>query len=56
MKLFKSIILVGLGVFMLSLASCDDILDTDPYDRFTKDNYFTSETNVQLFANYFYTP
>jgi hypothetical protein len=54
MKLFKSIILVGLGVFMLSLASCDDILDTDPYDQFTKDNYFTSETNVQLFANYFY--
>ncbi len=54
MKLFKSIILVGLGVFMLSLASCDDILDTEPYDQFTKDNYFTSETNVQLFANYFY--
>ena len=54
MKLFKSIILVGLGVFMLSLASCDDVLDTEPYDQFTKDNYFTSETNVQLFANYFY--
>ncbi len=54
MKLFKSIILVGLGVFMLSLVSCDDILDTEPYDQFTKDNYFTSETNVQLFANYFY--
>ena len=54
MKLFKSIILAGLGVALLSLASCDDILDTDPYDQFTKDNYFTSETNVQLFANYFY--
>ena len=54
MKLFKSIILCGLGVVLLSLASCDDVLDTDPYDQFTKDNYFTSETNVQLFANYFY--
>ena len=54
MKLFKSIILAGMGVVMLSLASCSDILDTEPYDQFTKDNYFTSETNVQLFANYFY--
>lgn len=54
MKLFKSIILAGMGIVLLSLASCDDILDTEPYDQFTKDNYFTSETNVQLFANYFY--
>ena len=54
MKNFKSIILCGLGVVLLSLASCSDVLDTDPYDQFTKDNYFTSETNVQLFANYFY--
>lgn len=54
MKNFKSIILCGLGVVLLSLVSCDDVLDTEPYDQFTKDNYFTSETNVQLFANYFY--
>lgn len=54
MKLFKSIILAGMGVVLLSLASCDDVLDTEPYDQFTKDNYFTSETNVKLFANYFY--
>ena len=38
----------------LMLASCSDLLDTEPYDKFTKQNYFTSETNVQLFANYFY--
>ena len=38
----------------LMLASCSDLLDTEPYDQFTKGNYFTSETNVQLFANYFY--
>ena len=54
MKSLKSIILCGLGVALLSLVSCSDVLDTDPYDQFTKDNYFTSETNVQLFANYFY--
>ena len=54
MKLFKSIILCGLGVVLMSLASCDDLLDTEPYDQFTKSNYFTSETNVELFANYFY--
>ena len=36
------------------LTSCSDLLDTEPYDQFTKQNYFTSETNVQLFANYFY--
>ena len=54
MKSLKSIILCGLGVVLLSLASCDDVLDTEPYDQFTKANYFTSETNVQLFANYFY--
>ncbi|MBO4723372.1 MAG: RagB/SusD family nutrient uptake outer membrane protein [Muribaculaceae bacterium] len=38
----------------LLLTSCSDLLDTEPYDKFTKQNYFTSETNVQLFANYFY--
>ena len=54
MKLFKSIILCGLGVVLLSMSSCSDVLDTEPYDKFTKSNYFTSETNVQLFANKFY--
>ena len=38
----------------LLLTSCSDLLDTEPYDQFTKQNYFTNETNVQLFANYFY--
>ena len=38
----------------LMFASCSDLLDTEPYDKFTKQNYFTSETNVELFANYFY--
>ncbi|MBQ0115230.1 MAG: RagB/SusD family nutrient uptake outer membrane protein [Bacteroidales bacterium] len=38
----------------LMLTSCSDLLDTDPYDQFTKDNFFTSEANVKLYANYFY--
>lgn len=38
----------------LLLTSCSDLLDTEPYDQFTKQNYFTSENNVKLFANYFY--
>lgn len=39
----------------LMFASCSDLLDTEPYDQFTKQNYFTSENNVKLFANYFYS-
>lgn len=45
----------------LSLMACAvlftgcDLLNTDPYDQFTKSNYFTSEKNVELFANYFYS-
>lgn len=44
----------------LSLMACAvlftgcDLLNTDPYDQFTKSNFFTSETNVEMFANYFY--
>ncbi len=34
--------------------SCSDLLDTDPYDQFTKTNFFTNEKNVQLFFNYTY--
>lgn len=45
---------------ILSLMACAvlftgcDLLNTDPYDQFTKSNFFTSETNVKMFANYFY--
>ena len=38
----------------LMFTSCSDLLDTDPYDQFTKTNFFTSEKNVQLFINYTY--
>lgn len=39
---------------MVSLASCD-LLDNKPYDTYTKDNFFSSESNLELFANYFYS-
>lgn len=56
----KNYIVIALSavVLSLSLASCEkinqDILNGDPDTSFTKSNYFTSEKNVELFANYFY--
>ena len=38
---------------MVLFTSCD-LLNNDPYDSFTKSNFFTSETNVEMYANYFY--
>ena len=49
---------IAFALCVATLAGCnkikDDILNGDPYDSFVKSNYFTSETNVSLFANYFY--
>ncbi|MBO4625328.1 MAG: RagB/SusD family nutrient uptake outer membrane protein [Bacteroidales bacterium] len=56
----KKYIIIALSVLALgiSFTSCqkinNGILNGDPYDSFTKGNYFTSEKNVELFANYFY--
>lgn len=50
----KKLALYMLGAAVV-LSGCNDILDSDPYDQFTKDIYFTSETNVEMFANYFYS-
>lgn len=38
---------------MVLFTSCD-LLNNDPYDSFTKSNFFTSETNVEMYTNYFY--
>ena len=46
-------IILSLMAGMVLFTSCD-LLNNDPYDSFTKDNYFTSETNVEMYANYFY--
>ena len=39
---------------MVLFTSCD-LLNNDPYTSFTKDNFFTSETNVEMYTNYFYS-
>lgn len=46
-------IILSLLAGMFLFTSCD-LLNNDPYTEFTKSNYFTSETNVKMFANYFY--
>ena len=39
---------------MVLFTGCD-LLNNDPYDSFTKSNFFTSETNVEMYTNYFYS-
>ena len=46
-------IILSLMAGMVLFTGCD-LLNNDPYDSFTKDNFFTSETNVEMYANYFY--
>lgn len=53
MKNMKKIAIFALAA-MAMLTSCD-ILDNKPYDTYTKDNFFTSESNIKLFCNYFYS-
>ena len=48
-KIFLSL-LAGMALF----TSCD-LLNNDPYDTFTKENFFANETNVEMYCNYFYT-
>lgn len=50
----KKIFNIALAALVVTFASCD-LLDNKPYDTYTKDNYFTSESNLELFANYFYS-
>ena len=47
-------IILSLMAGMVLFTSCD-LLNNNPDDSFTKGNYFTSETNVEMFANYFYS-
>lgn len=39
---------------VLCLTSCDKVLDKKPLTQFTNDNFWTSEANVEIYANYFY--
>ena len=46
-------IILSLMAGIVLFTSCD-LLNNDPYDSFTKGNFFTSETNVEMYTNYFY--
>ncbi len=52
MKSFKY--LIGIALISLGLASCDNALDKEPLDSFTDINYWSSATNVEVYANAFY--
>ena len=47
-------IILSLMAGMVLFTGCD-LLNNDPYDSFTKGNFFTSETNVEMYTNYFYS-
>ena len=46
-------IILSLMAGMVLFTSCD-LLNPNPIDTFTEDNYFTSESNVEMYTNYFY--
>ena len=46
-------IILSLMAGAVLFTSCD-LLNNDPDDSFTKGNFFTSETNVEMYTNYFY--
>ncbi|MBR5443524.1 MAG: RagB/SusD family nutrient uptake outer membrane protein [Paludibacteraceae bacterium] len=46
-------IILSLMAGMVLFTGCD-LLNNDPDDSFTKGNFFTSETNVEMYTNYFY--
>ncbi len=47
-------IILSLMAGMVLFTSCD-LLNNNPDDSFTKDNFFTSETNVEMYTNSFYS-
>ena len=46
-------IILSLMAGMVLFTSCD-LLNPNPLADFTEDNFFTSETNVEMYTNYFY--
>lgn len=53
MKRINNIISLGL-LLLASMTSCDSILDKGPLDKFTNDNFWTSGSNVEGYANAFF--
>ncbi len=54
MKINKLIASALMAMSIVGLSGCNDLLDKEPLDKFTNQNFWTSTTNVQTFANYFY--
>ena len=52
MKKISNLIVLILSVAVM--ASCEKVLDKEPLTDFTNSNFWTSEKNVEMFANYFY--
>jgi len=50
-KIFYSILTV---IAALAMTGCDDLLDSVPKDRLTKDSFFKSESELKAFAIVFY--
>ncbi len=46
-------IILSLMAGMVLFTSCD-LLNNDPYDSFTKEDFFSNEVNVEMYCNYFY--
>ena len=53
MKKFIIYITSGIAAAM-TFASCDKILNKDPLDSFADANFWSSEGNVEAYANTFY--
>jgi len=53
MKKSMLYITASLGL-MLSLASCNDFLETEPFDKLVPSSFFATEEDLELYTNSFY--
>jgi len=53
-KINRYIRMTAFCAALIGSFSCSDFLDKEPLDRFTDDNYWTSESNVRTYAWMFY--
>ncbi|MCQ2177418.1 MAG: RagB/SusD family nutrient uptake outer membrane protein, partial [Bacteroidales bacterium] len=51
----KKLAIILIAVASFAMVSCEKVLTKNPLTKFTNDNYWSSEANVELYANYFYS-
>lgn len=51
----KRIFLLAAFALSMGLAGCDDLLDKSPLSQISEEDYFRTETDLQLFSNSFYS-